>query len=92
MAYKKDFPIKEGLIGIQEAADYLNCSHQALSKILKEERENPLCEHFRFYAGYFRTTYALLDEFFTNGQVTYKASEQVTYKGDQCGLNESDKE
>lgn len=63
--------IKEGLIGLEEAADYLGCSHQTLGRILKEEPDDPLYQHFRFYAGRFRTTYALLDEFFTNGDVKY---------------------
>jgi hypothetical protein len=63
------YPLKKGLIGLEVAADYLNCSHQYLSKILKDA-DNPdkklLREYFRFYAGRWRTTYALLDEYFTS--------------------------
>ena len=65
MAYDKAFETKPGLIGLQEAADYLNCSHQTLSKILKAGK-NPLCSYFRFYAGSYRTTKPLLDAFFTS--------------------------
>lgn len=57
---------KQGLIGLREAADYLQCSHQTLGKILGADDPHQLKEYFRFYAGRWRTTYALLDEFFTN--------------------------
>lgn len=75
MAWDRPNPEKEGLIGIQEAADYLKCSHQVLGRHLKDPK-HPLRKHFRFYAGRWWTTYALLDEFFT-------------LKGAMDGLDES---
>ena len=57
---------KEGLINLVDAADYLGCSHQWLYKMLKGEPEkHPLRRHFRHYAGAWRTTYAMLDEYFS---------------------------
>ena len=63
---------KDGLIGLSEAADYLDTSKQYLSKMLGEPGDidpHPLTDYFRHYSGRWRTTYALLDEFFTNGKV-----------------------
>ena len=61
---------KPGLIGLQDAADYLGCSHQYLGQILnKDEDDHPLKDYFRHYAGRWRTTYALLDEYFTNSKI-----------------------
>ena len=62
-------PVKEGLIGLEEAADYLDCSHQYLGKILNSEEDHPIENYFRHYAGRWRTSYALLDEYFTNARV-----------------------
>ena len=63
--------VKEGLIGLVEAADYLGTSEHYLSKILKaEEDRHPLTDYFRNYAGRWRTTYALLDEYWTNAKLT----------------------
>lgn len=65
-------PIKEGLIGLEAAADYLGCSQQYLSKMLNSEAEDhPLRDYFRHYAGRWRTTYALLDEFFQTKPTLY---------------------
>lgn len=60
---------KNGLIGLQEAADYLDTSHQWLGQMLNGEEDHPLRGYFRHYAGRWRTTYALLDEYFTSGSV-----------------------
>ena len=62
---------KKGLIGLREAADYLDTSQQYLSKLLNEESmgTHPIADYFRHYAGRWRTTYALLDEYFTNGKI-----------------------
>lgn len=59
-------PQKPDLIGLEKAADYLNCSHQWLGKLLNSDEEHGLRGYFRFYAGRWRTTYSLLDEYFTN--------------------------
>ena len=65
-------PMKEGLVGLEVAADYLECSHQYLGKILNnDEEEHELKKYFRHYAGRWRTTYALLDEYFRLGGTTY---------------------
>ena len=65
-------PIKDGLIGIEAAADYLGCSQQYLSKMLNNEKEEHLLrDHFRHYAGRWRTTYALLDEYFQTKPTLY---------------------
>jgi len=65
------YKVKEGLIGLEEAADYLSCSHQYLGKILNDENyRHPLVDYFRNYAGRWRTTYTLLDEYWTNAKVT----------------------
>ena len=62
--------VKEGLIGLEEAADYLGCSHQYLGKILNDNtEEHELKHYFRNYAGRWRTTYALLDEYWTNAKL-----------------------
>ncbi len=64
-------PMKEGLVGLEVAADYLECSHQYLGKILNnDEEEHELKKYFRHYAGRWRTTYALLDEYFTEGTIS----------------------
>ena len=69
----KTYPEKAGLIRLEAAADYLGCSHQYLGKMLNDEHyTHPLRDYFRHYAGYWRTTYALLDEYFTNGKVVTK--------------------
>jgi hypothetical protein len=71
MAVNAKHPLKEGLIGLEAAADYLECSHQYLGKILNNEDEHhPLADYFRHYAGRWRTTYALLDEYFTTGSIS----------------------
>jgi hypothetical protein len=70
MAVKARHPLKVGLIGLDAAADYLECSHQYLGKILNDfDIEHPIKDYFRHYAGRWRTTYALLDEYFTNAKV-----------------------
>lgn len=64
---------KEGLINVEVAADYLGCSHQWIYKMLRAERDHPLFKCFRHYGGAWRTTYALLDEFFqNNGEVPHE--------------------
>lgn len=53
-----------GLIGVQEAAVYLDCSAQELGARLNSNTD-ALNMYFRYYGGRFRTTYHLLDLFFT---------------------------
>lgn len=78
MSDSKTFPEKKGLIRLEAAADYLGISHQYLGKILNDENNNhPLKDYFRHYAGYWRTTYDLLDEYFTNGKITILRTETV---------------
>lgn len=63
---------KEGLIGLTKAAAYLDTSPHYLGKMLQEDNtdSHPLADYFRHYSGRWRTTYALLDEYFTNGKIT----------------------
>lgn len=67
-AEKRDFPKMEDMIDLKEAAAYLDCSWQWLRRTLSEG-DHELCPYFRFYAGKFRTTKLLLQEYFTNSSV-----------------------
>lgn len=56
---------------MKEAAVYLGCSHQWLGKMLGDGgmSTHVLVDYFRFYAGHWRTTHDLLDEYFTNAKI-----------------------